>query len=209
MARSKSSKRWLAAHSTDFYVRQAQVQNYRSRAAYKLLEISAKDKLIKPGMVIVDLGAAPGGWSQVAAQQVKSQGSVIAADLLPIKPMTGVECICGDIRDQQVIAQLLQATKNMAVDLVMSDMAPDISGNNSIDQPRAMALAELALDIARQLLKQGGGLLIKVFQGDGVALLQQQLRATFKTVVMRKPKASRPSSAEAYLVARGYTVGTR
>jgi len=207
MARSKSSKRWLSAHSSDIYVKQARVQNYRSRAAYKLLQIVSKDKLIRPGMVVVDLGAAPGGWAQVAAQQVGLKGKVIAADILAIKPIPGVELVCGDIHEQHVRERLLRVVGDLPVDLVMSDMAPNISGNRSIDQPRAMALAELSLDLVGQLLRCGGGLLIKVFQGEGIELLQRKLRKIFKTVVMRKPKASRVTSAEAYLVARGYTLG--
>ena len=208
MSRSKSSKRWLSAHSSDPYVKQAQAHNYRSRAAYKLLQMVEKDNLIKPGMVIVDLGAAPGGWTQVARQQIGARGKVIAADLLPIKPITGVELICGDIREQNVVDRLLQTVENLAVDLVISDMAPNISGNRSVDQPKAMVLAELAFDLACKLLGRGGGLLIKVFQGDSIELLRQQLQSVFKTVVMRKPQASRARSAEAYLVAKGYTLST-
>ncbi|MEE9451924.1 MAG: RlmE family RNA methyltransferase [Gammaproteobacteria bacterium] len=206
MAYSKRRKKWLSTHISDPFVKLAQAQNYRSRAAFKLLQLIDKEKLIKPGMVVVDLGAAPGGWAQVAAHQVGAHGHVFAVDKLPIQPIAGVDCICGDMQTQNVIDSLLKAAENTPVDVVISDMAPNISGNRSVDQPRSMLLAHLAFNLAQQLLRQGGGLLIKVFQGEGLGELRQQVEAVFNKVTVRKPKASRPQSAEAYLAAKGYNL---
>jgi len=202
MARSKSSKRWLKEHFDDPYVRKAQREGWRSRAVYKLQEIDEKDRLFKPGMTVVDLGAAPGGWSQWAAHRIGEKGHVYALDILPVEPFAGVTFIQGDFREDAVYQRLLDALAGRAVDLVMSDMAPNMSGNAAVDIPRAMYLAELALDFADQTLKPGGDLLMKVFQGEGFDELFRTLRARYGKVVTRKPKASRPRSREVYLLAR-------
>ena len=204
MARSKSSARWLREHFTDEYVKRAQQEGYRSRAAYKLLEIQEKDHLLRPGLTVVDLGAAPGGWSQLAARLVGGQGRVIALDLLPLEPLAGVECIEGDFREATALDQLLSVLNQRPVDLVMSDMAPNISGIKAVDQPRGMYLAELALDFARRCLRPGGDFLTKSFQGEGLDPFLHDLRATFAMVSIRKPRASRARSAEQYLLARNY-----
>jgi 23S rRNA (uridine2552-2'-O)-methyltransferase len=204
MARSKSSARWLREHFSDEYVRRAQQEGYRSRAVYKLLEIHDKDRLLRPGLTVVDLGAAPGGWSQLAVRLAARQGAVIALDILPIEPLTGVECIEGDFRETTVLDRLLAALNGRPVDLVMSDMAPNTSGIKAVDQPRGMYLAELALDFARRCLRPGGDFLVKVFQGEGYDAFLKDLRAAFATVAPRKPKASRARSAEQYLLARNY-----
>lgn len=204
MARSKSSARWLREHFTDEYVKRAQEEGYRSRAAYKLLEIDEKDRLLRPGLTVVDLGAAPGGWSQLAARLVGGQGAVIALDVLPMEPLAGVEFIQGDFRETAVLERLLDVLNGRPVDLVISDMAPNTSGIKAVDQPRGMYLAELALDFAGQCLRSGGDLLVKVFQGEGFDPFLKSLRAGFATVAPRKPKASRARSAERYLLARNY-----
>lgn len=204
MARSKSSARWLREHFSDEYVRRAQQEGYRSRAVYKLLEIQDKDWLLRPGLTVVDLGAAPGGWSQLAARLVGGQGAVIALDILPIEPLPGVECIEGDFREVVVLDRLLVALNGRPVDLVMSDMAPNTSGIKAVDQPRGIYLAELALDFTRRCLRPGGDFLVKVFQGEGFDAFLKDLRATFATVAPRKPRASRARSAEQYLLARNY-----
>ncbi|MFZ1643812.1 MAG: 23S rRNA (uridine(2552)-2'-O)-methyltransferase RlmE [Candidatus Contendobacter sp.] len=204
MARTKSSARWLREHFTDEYVKRAQHEGYRSRAVYKLLEIHEKDRLLRPGLTVVDLGAAPGGWSQLAAQKVGEQGTVIALDILPIEPLPGVECIEGDFREVVVLEQLLSVLNGRPVDLVISDMAPNTSGIKAVDQPRGMYLAELALDFARRCLRPGGDFLTKAFQGEGFDSYLNELRAAFATVAIRKPKASRARSAEQYLLARNY-----
>jgi 23S rRNA (uridine2552-2'-O)-methyltransferase len=204
MARTKSSARWLREHFTDEYVKRAQQEGYRSRAVYKLLEIHEKDRLLRPGLTVVDLGAAPGGWSQLAARLVGRQGAVIALDILPIEPLPGVECIEGDFREAEVPEQLLAALNGRPVDLVISDMAPNTSGIKAVDQPRGMYLAELALDFARRCLRPGGDFLTKVFQGEGFDPFLHDLHAAFATVAIRKPKASRARSAEQYLLARNY-----
>ncbi len=203
MARSKSSGRWLREHFDDAYVRQAQKDGYRSRAVYKLIELDQKDHLLKPGMTVVDLGAAPGGWSQYAADRVGDQGRVVALDLLPIDSFAGVEFIQGDFREQAVLDQLLQTLGESRADLVLSDMAPNISGMAVVDQPQAMYLCELALDLARQVLKPGGSMVVKVFQGKGFDDYIREMRKHFKKVVFRKPKASRPRSREVYALATG------
>jgi 23S rRNA (uridine2552-2'-O)-methyltransferase len=201
MARSKSSKRWLKEHFTDSYVKLARQKGYRSRAAYKLLEIQGKDKIIKPGMIVVDLGAAPGGWSEIIAQLVGSEGKVFAVDILPMKPIPGVEFIQGDFTDEKVLKTLSKQIGNKQIDLVVSDMAPNISGMKAIDQPRIMYLVELALDFAKQVLKPGGALLIKIFQGEGFDAILKNLRQNFSEVKIRKPKASRARSKEIFLLA--------
>ena len=204
MARSKSSNQWLREHFTDEYVRRAQQEGYRSRAAYKLLEIHQKDRLLRAGMTVVDLGAAPGGWSQLAARHVGGQGAVIALDILPMEPLPGVEFIQGDFRETMVLNQLLEILANRPVDLVISDMAPNTSGIKAVDQPRGMYLAELALAFAQERLRPGGDFLVKVFQGEGFDPFLQNLRRMFAGVAPRKPKASRARSAEQYLLARNY-----
>jgi 23S rRNA (uridine2552-2'-O)-methyltransferase len=205
-SRSKTSGRWLQEHFDDEYVKKAQNEGYRARAVYKLLEIDEKDRLLKPGMTVVDLGAAPGSWSEVAAQRVGDKGRVIALDILPMDSLPGVTVIQGDFREEGPYNALLDALGESHVDLVMSDMAPNISGMKGIDQPRAMYLAELALELARKVLKPGGGLLIKVFNGEGLDAFKQELRKEFDQLIVRKPKASRPRSAEIYLLARGYNL---
>jgi 23S rRNA (uridine2552-2'-O)-methyltransferase len=206
MGRSKSSHSWLREHFDDVYVKKAQQDGYRSRAVYKLLELNEKDHFIKPGMTVVDLGAAPGGWSQLASHLVGDNGRVVALDILPMDALAGVDFIQGDFREQEVLDRLLQTLNGAPVDLVMSDMAPNISGNKSVDMPRAMYLAELAVDLARQVLKPGGDLVMKVFQGEGFDALMQELKNSFSKVVIRKPKASRPRSKEVYILARGHVV---
>lgn len=201
MKRSKSSQNWLKRHFDDPYVKQAQKAGYRSRAVFKLLEIQEKKRIIKPGQVIVDLGAAPGSWTQAAVPLVGKKGAIIAVDILPIEPIEGVVFIQGDFAEQDVHEQLLLAINGRNIDLVMSDMAPNISGLKAVDQPRAMCLAELALDFARGALKPGGDFLVKVFQGEGFDGYLKDVRKTFKKVVIRKPKASRPKSREVYLLA--------
>ncbi len=203
MKRSKSSQNWLKRHFDDPYVKQAQKAGYRSRAVFKLLEIQEKKRVIKPGQVIVDLGAAPGGWSQVARPLVGRKGAVIAMDILPMEPIEGVDFIQGDFSEQDVHDRLMATINGREVDLVMSDMAPNISGLKAVDQPRAMYLAELALDFAREVLKPGGDFLVKVFQGEGFDEFLKQVRASFQKVVIRKPQASRPKSREVYLLAQG------
>ena len=204
MARSKSSARWLREHFTDEYVKRAQAEGYRSRAVYKLLEIHEKDRLLRPGLTVVDLGAAPGGWSQLAARLVGGQGAVIALDILPMEPLPGVTFIEGDFREAAVLERLLSVLNDRPVDLVISDMAPNTSGIKAVDQPRGMYLAELALDFARRCLRPGGDFLTKAFQGEGFDPFLRDLRAAFATVAIRKPKASRARSAEQYLLARNY-----
>ena len=202
--RSKSSRQWLDEHFKDAYVQQAQKEQYRSRASYKLLEIEAKDRILKPGMTVVDLGAAPGGWSQVTAEKVGSNGKVIALDILPMDPIANVQFIHGDFTEQAVLEQLLRTVGELEVKLVLSDMAPNISGMKSVDQPRAIYLAELAFDLAQNVLSKEGTFLVKVFQGEGFDHYLKQLRLHFARVVSRKPAASRPRSREIYLLAKGF-----
>lgn len=208
MARTKSSRRWLAEHFSDPYVKRAQQEGYRSRAAYKLLELQEKDKLFSPGMVVVDLGASPGGWSQTAAKLVGRQGRIFALDILPMEEIKGVEFIQGDFTDEVVCQHLLEKIQGTQVDLVISDMAPNISGISGVDNPRSIYLAELALDFARQVLKPGGNLLLKLFQGEGFDSFLAALRKMFGSVSVRKPPASKARSAEVYLVAKGYKPNT-
>lgn len=198
-----SSRRWLKEHFTDPYVKEAQRLGYPSRATFKLLELDEKDKLLRKGMTVVDLGAAPGGWSMVARDKVGPKGMVVALDLLPLT-ISGVEFIQGDFTDDQIYHQLKELIKNRPIDLVLSDMAPNISGNKSIDQPRSMYLAELALDFAKESLKPGGDFLIKLFQGADVDQFGKAVKACFDVVKWRKPAASRPRSREVYLLGRGF-----
>ena len=191
-------------HFDDEYVRRAQQEGYRSRAIYKLIEIQQKDKLLKPGMTVIDLGAAPGSWSEYAVRKLGGKGRMIALDILPMEPIEGVEIIQGDFREDDVLAQLLDLIGESGADLVISDMAPNISGMEVVDIPRSYYLADLALDLARQVLKPGGGLLVKLFQGEGFDDYQKALKQSFKRVVMRKPKASRARSREIYALATGY-----
>ncbi|CBL44440.1 Cell division protein FtsJ [gamma proteobacterium HdN1] len=204
MSRSKSSSRWLREHFDDPYVKKAQQDGYRSRAAYKLLEIQEKDRILKQGMTVLDLGAAPGGWSQVAARYVGDAGHVIASDRLEMDPLYGVDFLQGDFCEEEVFAKLLQMTGNRGIDLVISDMAPNMSGNRAVDQPRAMYLVELALDMATRVLKPGGSLLVKVFQGEGFDSLRKDMHTHFRQLQTRKPDASRSRSAETYWLAKDY-----
>ncbi len=203
MKPSKTSKQWMREHVNDPFVQLAQKDGYRSRAAYKLLEINEKDQLLKPGMVVVDLGATPGGWSQVAARIVGRSGKVIGLDLLPLDPIGGVEFIQGDFRDDAVLVQLENLLQGQAVGLVISDMAPNMSGVATADQARAMYLAELAMDFAVQQLEPNGSFLVKVFQGAGFEEYLKLMRSRFGKVATRKPKASRDRSSELYLLASG------
>lgn len=204
MARSRSSNRWLREHFDDEFVKRAQAEGWRSRAVYKLQEINERDRLLKPGTTLVDLGAAPGGWSQYAARALGERGRVLALDILPMDALAGVDVIQGDFREEAVFAQLLATLAGTPVDLVISDMAPNTSGLKAVDQPKQMYLVELALDFARQTLRPGGDFLVKVFQGEGFDALLKDLRANFSSVATRKPKASRARSAELYLLARNF-----
>jgi len=205
MAKKKSSsKAWLKEHREDPYVQQAQREGYRSRACYKLLEIQEKDRVIRPGMTVLDLGSAPGGWSQVAVALVGHSGRVIASDILPMDSLAGVEFIEGDFTSDDVFGQILDAIGDSRVDLVLSDIAPNMSGLNAVDQPRSIYLVELALDMARRVLAPGGTFVAKVFQGEGFDELFRAARDSFDKVLTRKPRASRPRSREVYLVARGF-----
>lgn len=204
MGRSKTSKQWLKEHFDDVYVRRAKEEGYRSRASFKLLEIQEQDKLIRQGMTIVDLGAAPGGWSQVAANFAGEKGQVIASDILLIDSLPGVEFLQGDFTEDAVLERLIELLKDRQVDLVISDMAPNISGMKDIDLPRVMHLAELALDLAKSVLKPDGGFLVKVFHGEGYEELQKGLKSSFSSLKVRKPKASRARSSEIYLLAAGF-----
>ena len=203
MAKSKSSKRWLAEHFDDPYVRMAQQQGLRSRSAFKLLEIQEKYDLIGPGMTVVDLGAAPGGWCQVARPLVGERGRVIGLDLLDMEPVPDVEFIQGDFTEDEPLADLEQALRGRKVDIVLSDMAPKMRGRAAIDQAKAMYLAELALEFVREHLRPGGDFLIKLFQGADFDGFVRDVRSLFDKVSVRKPKASRPRSREVYLLARG------
>ncbi len=200
--KSKSSGRWLQEHFNDPYVKQAQQEGYRSRAIYKLKEIHERDRLFKPGMTVVDLGAAPGSWAQLVVNLVKPKGRVIGVDLLPVDPLPGFEFIQGDFCEDSVLQALLDKINPAKIDWVISDMAPNMSGNESVDLPRAMYLCELALDFAHKVLQPGGGFLIKAFQGEGFDALLGQIKADFASVVIRKPKASRGRSREVFILAR-------
>ncbi len=204
MARKSSSGRWKQRQARDPFVRRAQAQGWRSRAAFKLMAIDEREGLLRRGAVVLDLGAAPGGWSQVAAQKVGGSGRVIAVDLLAIDPIEGVQQIQGDFTDESVFTSIMDILGGRNADLVLSDIAPNISGNWSVDQPRAMQLAELALEAAQRVLKPGGSLVIKLFQGDGFEALAKAARGHFEAVRIRKPPASRAESREMYLVAGSY-----
>lgn len=203
MARSKSSSRWLQEHFSDPYVKRAQAEGWRSRAVFKLEELIERDRLLKPGMVVVDLGAAPGGWSQVARARLGDKGRVVALDILPMQGIGGVEFIHGDFRENAVLEQLKRTLGDAEVDLVLSDMAPNMSGMTAVDQPRSMHLVELAEDFAAAHLRIGGSFLTKVFQGEGFDDFVRRLRAAYQRVSIRKPKASRARSPEVYALAVG------
>lgn len=204
MARSKSSGRWLKEHFEDLFVKQSQADGWRSRASYKLLEIQEKDRILRSGTKVVDLGAAPGGWSQVAVKLVGEQGRVVASDILPMDGIAGVDFVQGDFTDDAVLENILTTIGSEQVDLVISDMAPNMSGSLSVDQPNAMYLVELALDLARQVLRQNGNFLVKVFQGEGFDAYLQDMRSSFTKVQTRKPAASRARSREVYLLGTGF-----
>lgn len=199
-----SSKAWLKEHRDDPYVQQAQREGYRSRACYKLLELQEKDRLIRPGMAVLDLGSAPGGWSQVAIAEAGDRGTVVASDILPMDGLAGVTFIQGDFTEDKVAQQIIAALNGRPVDLVISDMAPNMSGMTAVDQPRAMYLVELALDMAHQVLVPGGTFVAKMFHGEGFDQVFQASRGSFLKVLTRKPKASRPRSREVYLVAKDF-----
>jgi 23S rRNA (uridine2552-2'-O)-methyltransferase len=201
--RSKSSARWLAEHRQDPFVQRAQKEGWRSRAVYKLAELDAAERLLKPGMTVIDLGAAPGGWSQYAARAVQSRGRVFALDLLPMDDIPGVEVLVGDFREEAVLASLATRLGGDSVDLVMSDMAPNMAGVDVIDQARQMHLVELALDFALKVVRPGGSFLAKLFQGAGFQELVRETRRHFSAVKLKKPQASRARSAEMYLLATG------
>jgi 23S rRNA (uridine2552-2'-O)-methyltransferase len=202
MKRTKTSKQWMMEHVNDVYVQRAKAEGFRSRAAYKLKEIAERDKLLKPGQVVVDLGAAPGGWSQVAAATLGARGRVIALDLLPMEPLRNVIFLQGDFREDAVVGALERELAGRPIDLVLSDMSPNISGIALSDQARAMYLAELALEFSVKQLKPGGSLLVKVFQGSGFQEFLRTMRGSFAQVVTRKPEASRGRSNEMYLLGR-------
>lgn len=204
MKRSKSSSRWLNEHVNDPYVKRAQKDGLRSRASYKLMELNEKDKLIRPGMLLMDLGSAPGGWSQVAGRIVGEKGRVIASDILPMDPLDNVDFIQGDFTDDGVFQQILAKLDGRQPDLIISDIAPNISGVAAADQASSMYLVELVLDMVRQVLKPGGNFAAKVFQGEGSDEFLKDVRSSFEKVVIRKPEASRPRSREVYLVAKGF-----
>lgn len=207
--RSRSSGRWLAEHSTDHYVRMAREMGYRSRAVFKLMELDQRHKLFRPGNTVVDLGAAPGSWSQYAAERVGPTGRVLAVDRLPSEPLPGVSLIQGDFLDEAVFREVQSALEGNLANVVLSDMAPNMSGSRDIDQPRAMYLAELALDFAVAVLARQGSLVVKLFQGEGFQQYVSMSRKIFSTVSVRKPKASRDRSPEVYLVAMGFLGGDR
>lgn len=202
MATKGSSKRWLKEHFTDPYVIRAQKEGYRSRAVYKLFEMNERYHLFKPGMTIIDLGAAPGGWSQIVVKMIKPGGRLIAMDLLPMDPIEGVEFLQGDFSDEAIVNQITTLLGGAKADWVISDIAPNMSGNESVDIPRSMYLSELALAFALETVKPTGGFLIKLFQGEGFDTYLAEVRRHFKSVAVRKPKASRDRSREVYLMAR-------
>ena len=206
MARSKSSARWLREHFDDTYVKRAQAEGARARSTYKLEELLERDRLLKPGMTVVDLGAAPGGWSQLVSQRLGGKGRVLALDILPMAALPGVEFLCGDFRESVVLDEFERMLDGAGVDLVLSDMAPNMSGVAVADQARAMDLAELAADFARRWLKPDGSFLVKLFQGVGFDDYVRGLRADYARVTMRKPKASRARSREVYASATGRKV---
>jgi len=204
LARSKTSDRWLKEHFDDVWVKKSREDGYRSRASYKLIELDKKDRIFRPGQIVVDLGAAPGGWSQVAVERVGDQGAVIASDILGMDAIAGVDFVRGDFTEQAVLDELLGLLGDRQADVVISDMAPNMSGMAAVDIPTAMGLVELALDMARQVLKPGGVFAAKVFQGEGFESLLSEMRKSFTTVVSRKPDSSRARSREIYQVCKGF-----
>lgn len=204
MARSKSSGRWLKEHFNDIYVKESQKHGYRSRASFKLIELNEKDRIFKPGMTVVDLGAAPGGWSQVVAEKVGDKGRIIASDILDMDNIAGVEFVKGDFTEENVFNQLMSLLGDSLADVVISDMAPNMSGISGVDQTRSMFLAELALDMAQKVLKPGGVFVCKVFHGEGFDAWMKECKASFDKTVTRKPDASRARSREVYLVGKGF-----
>jgi 23S rRNA (uridine2552-2'-O)-methyltransferase len=204
MARTKSSNEWLRRHVNDPFVKQAQRDGYRSRSAYKLIELNEKDRLIKPGMRVMDLGSAPGGWSQVAGNLVGKKGRVLATDILPMDPVTNVDFIQGDFTDEQVVEKLLAWLEGGKFDLIVSDIAPNITGIDSADQAGSMYFLELALDTVRKTLKPGANFAAKMFQGAGSDQYVKDLRTSFTKVLIRKPAASRAESREVYIVAKAF-----
>jgi len=201
--RSKSSQRWLREHFDDPFVVRAQQEGYRARAVYKLAEIDRRDQLLGSGMRVVDLGAAPGGWSQYAVERVGRSGRVVASDILPMEPIPGVDIVTGDFREEPVLHAILAQLGGEPADLVLSDIAPNWSGTDAVDQPRAIYLCELALDLSVRVLKPNGAFLVKLFQGQGSDEFLREMRKRFRRVVVRKPEASRPRSREVYVLARG------
>ena len=206
MSRSKSSKRWLQEHFDDIYVKKAHAEGYRSRAIFKLKEVDEREHLLKPGMTIVDLGAAPGGWTQYVSEKLAGHGTIVALDILPMDALPGVDFIQGDFREDDILQQLMNVIPIRAVDLLLSDMAPNMSGTSAVDIPRAMYLAELAFDFGEKMLKPGGTMFIKIFHGTGFDGLIKLARQKFEKVVIRKPSASRSRSRETYLLATGYNL---
>jgi 23S rRNA (uridine2552-2'-O)-methyltransferase len=204
MARSKSSTRWLQEHFDDEYVKLSQKEGYRSRAVYKLKELQEKDRLIQHGMSVLDLGAAPGGWSQYAVELVGKKGRVVASDILPIDPLPFVEFIQGDFTEERILNEILELIGNNKANIVISDMAPNLSGNDAIDQPSSIYLCELALDISKRILAEDGTMVVKLFQGAGSDEYLKEVRQCFRQVKIRKPKASRARSREVYVVAQRY-----
>jgi 23S rRNA (uridine2552-2'-O)-methyltransferase len=204
MARSKSSNSWLREHFDDYWVKLSQEKGYRARSAFKLEELHEKDGLLNNVKHIVDLGCAPGGWCQVARRFTTNNVRIIGMDILPMDEIEGVEFIQGDFRDEEILNQLLDLVGNVKIDLVLSDIAPNLSGTFAVDQPRIMYLAELALDFCHQCLKQNGNYAVKIFQGEGFDEYLAELKKNFKKVVMRKPKSSRPRSREVYAVGLGF-----
>ena len=206
MTKRKRSRRWLEEHFSDTYVKRAQQEGARSRAVYKLEEIDRRDRLLKPGMSVIDLGAAPGGWSEYAATRVGAHGRVVALDVLPMDALADVTFIQGDFREQEVFDQLMAVASERSVDLVLCDMAPNLSGVKATDQARAMYLVELALELAHRVLHDGGTLLVKMFQGEGSEEYLRALRESFSKILIRKPQASRSRSSEVYVLARNYII---
>ena len=204
MARSKTSDRWLKEHFDDVWFKKSREDGYRSRASYKLIELDNKYRLFRPGQTVVDLGAAPGGWSQVAVERVGDNGTVVASDILEMSPIAGVAFVQGDFTEQSVLDELLDLLGDRRADVVISDMAPNMSGMAAVDIPNAMGLVELALDMAQQVLKPGGVFVAKVFQGEGFDALLAEMRKSFGTVVSRKPDSSRARSREIYQVCKGF-----
>lgn len=204
MARSKSSNRWLDEHVNDPYVKKAQIDGYRARAAYKLIELNDKDKLIRPGALVVDLGSAPGSWSQIAGRLVGVKGRVVASDILPMDSLEHVDFIQGDFTEEAVFDQIMEKLGERKADVVISDMAPNISGVDAVDQASSMYLVELALDMARRVLKPKGDFVAKVFQGEGSDEYIKEVKISFEKVLIRKPAASRPRSREVYVVGKGF-----